>query len=144
MEQRIAFTDANKGIFDGLFKTEMHLKKSGLDPKLLELIKTRVSQINGCAYCLDMHWKDALAIGETEQRLYSLPAWKECPYYSEAERAVLAYAEAVTKIPQQDVTDEVFNTLSQYFNKAEIADITLAITSINPTGDFHNQQSTSH
>lgn len=137
MEQRIAFTDASKGIFDGLFKTEMHIKNSGLDHKLLELIKTRVSQINGCAYCLDMHWKDAIAMGETEQRLYSLPAWKECPYYSDAEKAALAYAEAVTKIPQQEVTDEVFNTLSQHYNKAQIADLTLAITSINSWNRFN-------
>jgi AhpD family alkylhydroperoxidase len=131
MEQRIGFTDVTKGLFDGLFKTEMYLKKSGLDPKLQELIKTRVSQINGCAYCLDMHWKDAIAIGETEQRLYSLPAWKETPYYSDAERAVLAYSEAVTKIPQQDVSDEVYSELSKHFNKAQIADITMAIASIN-------------
>jgi AhpD family alkylhydroperoxidase len=131
MEQRIGFTDVTKGLFDGLFKTEMYLKKSGLDLKLQELIKTRVSQINGCAYCLDMHWKDAIAIGETEQRLYSLPAWKETPYYTAAERAVLAYAEAVTKIPQQEVSDEVFSELSNHFNKAQIADITMAIASIN-------------
>ena len=131
MEQRIAFSDANKSLFEGLFKTEMYLKKSGLDHKLLELIKTRVSQINGCAYCLDMHYKDAVAMGESEQRLYSLPAWKECPYYSEAERAALAYAEAVTNIPQQEVTDEVYNKLTQHYDKSEIADLTLAITSIN-------------
>jgi AhpD family alkylhydroperoxidase len=131
MEQRIVFNEVNKGLLDGLFKTEMYLKKSDLDPKLQELIKTRISQINGCAYCLDMHYKDAIHIGETPQRLYSLPAWKECPYYTDAERAALAYAEAVTKIPQQEVTDEVFNTLSQHFTKAQIADITLAITNIN-------------
>jgi AhpD family alkylhydroperoxidase len=137
MEQRIAFSDANKSLFEGLFKSEMYLKKSGLDPKLLELIKTRVSQINGCAYCLDMHYKDAVAMGESEQRLYSLPAWKECPYYSEAERAALAYAEAVTNIPQQEVTDEVYNTLTRYYNKSEIADLTLSITSINTWNRFN-------
>jgi len=131
MEQRIAFTDGNKGLLDGLFKIEMYLGKSGLDHKLKELIKMRTSQINGCAYCLDMHWKDAIAMGETEQRLYSLPAWKECPYYTEAERAVLAYTEAVTKIPQTDVTDEVYNELSKHFDKAQIADITMAILAIN-------------
>jgi AhpD family alkylhydroperoxidase len=131
MEQRIAFTDGNKGLLDGLFKIGMYLGKSGLDHKLQELIKMRASQINGCAYCLDMHWKDAIALGETEQRLYSLPAWRECPYYTEAERAVLAYTEAVTKIPQTDVTDEVFNELSRHFDKAQIADITMAILSIN-------------
>ncbi|THU41160.1 carboxymuconolactone decarboxylase family protein [Niastella caeni] len=131
MEQRIAFTDVTKGLFDGLFKTEMYLKKSGIDPKLQELIKYRVSQINGCAYCLDMHHKEAIALGETEQRLYSLTAWKECPYYSDKERAVLAYAEAVTNLHQHGITDALFETLTQYFSKAEIADLTMAIANIN-------------
>jgi len=131
MEQRISFQDGNKGLMDGLFKIGMYLKQSGLDHKLQELIKTRASQINGCAYCLDMHWKDAIALGETEQRLYSLSAWRECPYYTEAERAALAYTEAVTKIPQTDVTDEIFNELSRHFDKAQIADITMAILAIN-------------
>jgi AhpD family alkylhydroperoxidase len=131
MEQRIAFQDGNKGLLDGLFKIGMYLKQSGLDHKLQELIKTRASQINGCAYCLDMHWKDAIAQGETEQRLYSLSAWRECPYYTEAERAALAYTEAVTQIPQTEVSDEVFNELSKHFNKAQIADITMAIVAIN-------------
>jgi AhpD family alkylhydroperoxidase len=131
MEQRIGFTDVTKGLFDGLFKTEMYLKKSGIDPKLQELIKCRVSQINGCAYCLDMHHKDASALGENEQRLYSLPAWKECPYYTEKERAALAYAEAVTNLHQQGITDTLFETLAQHFTKAEIADLTMAIANIN-------------
>ncbi|AEW03426.1 carboxymuconolactone decarboxylase [Niastella koreensis] len=131
MEQRIAFQDGNKGLMDGLYKIGMYLRQSGLDHKLQELIKTRASQINGCAYCLDMHWKDAIAQGETEQRLYSLSAWRECPYYTEAERAALAYTEAVTKIPQTDVTDEIFNELSRHFDKAQIADITMAILAIN-------------
>lgn len=131
MEQRIAFTDANKGLLDGLFTTGMYLHKSGLNLKLQELIKMRASQINGCAYCLDMHWKDAIKLGETAQRLYSLPAWKECPYYTDAERAALAYTEAVTKIPQQDVSDDVYNELGKHFDKAQIADITMAIIAIN-------------
>ena len=131
MEQRIAFTDAKKGFFDGLYKTGQYLRQSGLDHKLMELIKTRASQVNGCAYCLDMHWKDAIELGETEQRLYSLPAWKETPYYTEAERAALAYTEAVTQIPQQEVSDEVFNELTKHFDKGAIADITMAIISIN-------------
>lgn len=131
MEARIAFTDTTKGIVDGLLKTEMYLHKSGLDLKLLELIKYRVSQINGCAYCLDMHHKEAIALGENEQRLYSLSAWKECPYYSDKERAVLAYAEAVTNLHQHGITDELFEHLSQHFSKAQIADLTLAIANIN-------------
>lgn len=131
MEPRIAFTDASKGLLDGLFKTEMYLKKSGIDHKLQELIKYRVSQINGCAYCLDMHHKEALALGETEQRLHSLAAWRECPYYDEKERTALAYAEAVTNLHQHGITDSLFNELSQHFSKAEIADLTLAIANIN-------------
>ncbi|WP_205508937.1 carboxymuconolactone decarboxylase family protein [Longitalea arenae] len=131
MEQRIAFADATKGLFDGLFKTEMYLKKSGLDLKLQELIKYRVSQINGCAYCLDMHHKEAIALGETEQRLHSLAAWRECPYYTAQERAALAYAEAVTNLHLHGITDEIFQTLHQHFTKAEIADLTMAIANIN-------------
>lgn len=131
MEPRIAFTDASKGLLDGLFKTEMYLKKSGIDLKLQELIKYRVSQINGCAYCLDMHHKEAIALGENEQRLHSLAAWRECPYYSAKERVTLAYAEAVTNLHQHSITDTLFNELSQHFTKAEIADLTLAIANIN-------------
>ena len=131
MEPRIAFTDASKGLLDGLFKTEMYLKKSGVDLKLQELLKYRVSQINGCAYCLDMHHKEAIALGESEQRLHSLAAWTECPYYSEKERAALAYAEAVTNVHQHGITDTLFTELSQHFTKAEIADLTLAIANIN-------------
>ncbi len=131
MEPRIAFTDASKGLLDGLFKTEMYLKKSGIDHKLQELIKYRVSQINGCAYCLDMHHKEAIALGETEQRLYSLAAWRECPYYSAEERAALAYAEAVTNLHHHGLTDALFEELSQHFSKAAIADLTLAIANIN-------------
>lgn len=131
MKPRIEFAEATKGLFDGLFKTEMYLKKSGLDLTLQELIKYRVSQINGCAYCIDMHHKDAIALGETEQRLHSLAAWKECPYYSEKERAALAYAEAVTNLHQHGITDSLFETLTQHFSKAEIADLTMAIANIN-------------
>jgi AhpD family alkylhydroperoxidase len=131
MKARIELADATKGILDGLFKTEMYLHKSGLDLKLLELIKYRVSQINGCAYCLDMHHKEAIALGETEQRLYSVSAWRECPYYTDKERAVLAYAEAVTNLHQHCITDELFENLSQHFSKAEIADLTLAVANIN-------------
>ena len=131
MNQRIAFADAPKGMIDGLMKMAGYLKKSGLDPKLLALLDTRVSQINGCSYCLDMHYKDAIHLGETEQRLYSLPAWRETPYYTEKERAVLAFAEAVTLLPNSDVSDEVYDELAKFYSKAEIADLTLAIGMIN-------------
>jgi len=131
MNQRISFADAPKGMIDGLMKMAGYLKKSGLDPKLLALLDTRVSQINGCSYCLDMHYKDAIHLGETEQRLYSLPAWRETPYYTEKERAVLAFAEAVTLLPNSDVSDEVYDELAKFYSKAEIADLTLAIGMIN-------------
>jgi AhpD family alkylhydroperoxidase len=91
----------------------------------------RASQINGCAYCLDMHWKDSLAHGEHEQRLYSLDAWRECPYYSNRERATLSWTEAVTLITAGHVPDEVHNEVSSHFNEKELSDLTLAIASIN-------------
>jgi AhpD family alkylhydroperoxidase len=101
------------------------LKKTGLDEKLLDLVAYRVSQINGCAFCLDMHHKDAIHRGETEQRLHSLPAWRDCPWYSDAERAVLAYTDSLTT--DADADDNVFSTLSAFFNNKEIADLTFAI-----------------
>jgi len=130
MNQRISFAETPKGMIDGLLKIGGYLSKS-LDHKLLALLDMRVSQINGCAYCLDMHWKDAIHLGETEQRLYSLPAWRETPYYSDKERAVLAFAEAVTLLPNSDVSDEVFNELAKFYSTAEIADLTLAVSMIN-------------
>jgi AhpD family alkylhydroperoxidase len=116
---------------DGLMKTEFYLKKSGIDLKLQELIKYRVSQINSCGYCLDMHHKEAIGLGETQLRLHSLAAWRECPYYTDQERAALAFAEALTNANSQHISDDVFNKLAAFFSKAEIADLTLAITQIN-------------
>jgi AhpD family alkylhydroperoxidase len=130
MNERISFADAPKGMVDGMMKLSGYLSKS-LDHKLLALLDMRVSQINGCAYCLDMHYKDAIHLGETEQRLYSLPAWRETPYYTDKERAVLAFAEAVTLLPNSEVSDEVFNELAKFYSKAEIADLTLAVGMIN-------------
>ena len=112
-----------------LLKQGYFVKKSGLELSLIELINTRASQINGCAYCLDMHHKDAIARGETWQRLYSLPAWRETPYYTEKERAVLAYTEALTLT--KDADDEVYNALLPHFTKAEISVLTLAVATIN-------------
>lgn len=128
MQARINATELPKAFTDGLFRTGGYVKKSGLDPVLQELINFRISQINGCAYCLDMHFKDAVAAGEDPQRLYSLSAWRECPYYTAAERAVLAYAEEVNSF---EVKDETFEALSGFFNHQQIADITLAVANIN-------------
>ena len=131
MTPRISFQDATKGLWDGMFKTDMYIKRSGLNLKLVELVKYRVSQINCCAFCLDMHHKEATNMGETELRLHSLVAWREAPYYTEEEKAVLAYAEALTYSAQQDISDELFNNLAQFFSKAAIADLTVAIAQIN-------------
>jgi AhpD family alkylhydroperoxidase len=128
MKARISFEETSGEFMDALLKPGYYIRKSGLDPALVELIDFRISTINSCAYCLDMHFKDAIARGESEQRLYSLAAWRECPYYSDKERAALAYAEAVTA---NQVDDFVFEELKPFFNKKEIADLTLAIATIN-------------
>src|SRR6201996_7990571 len=135
MKARISFEELPKELMEAMLKPGFYIRKSGLDPKLIELINFRVSTINGCAYCLDMHFKDAIAMGETEQRLYSLAAWRECPYYSDKERAALAYGEAVTA---NHVDDTLFETVSQFFSKKEIADLTLAVTAINTWNRFNH------
>jgi AhpD family alkylhydroperoxidase len=104
---------------------------SGLEPLLAELIKIRSSQLNGCAYCLDMHTKDARALGETEQRIYALNAWRETPFYTEAERAVLGFTEAVTALDNGEVPDEAFADLRKHFDEETIGKILMAIVVIN-------------
>lgn len=105
--------------------------KSSLDHKLIELIKVRASQINGCAYCLDMHTKDAIAIGETEQRLHVLAAWREAPFYSEQERAALAWCESLTEISSKGAPEKQFSDLKKHFSNEQIVELTLAIVVIN-------------
>jgi AhpD family alkylhydroperoxidase len=108
-----------------------YLSQCSLDENLLHLIKLRVSQINGCAFCLDMHWKDLRAEGENEQRLYSLDAWRECPYYTDRERAALAWAEALTLITQGHASDTVYAEASAHLTEQELSDLTFAVTTIN-------------
>src|SRR3954470_2227087 len=105
---------------------ETYLAKCGLEINLIHLIKLRASQINGCAYCIDMHWKDLRAAGETEQQLYGLDAWEESPYYSARERAALAWTEAVTRISETHAPDSVYELVKQQFNQQELADLTIA------------------
>src|SRR5258708_30247657 len=107
MQPRIKITPGTSGAYKAMLGLETYLHQCGLDKNLLDLIRLRVSQINGCAYCLDMHWKDLRAAGETEQRLYGLDAWRESPYYTDRERAALAWAEAVTLVTQGRVPDDV-------------------------------------
>ena len=131
MEQRISFPKVTPGGFQAMLQLSNHLRGSGLDESLLNLICLRASQINGCAYCIDMHWKDLRAAGEGEQRLYGLDAWEESPYYSDRERAALAWTEAVTNIRDGHVPDEVYERVRQSFTEKELANLTLAITVIN-------------
>jgi AhpD family alkylhydroperoxidase len=110
---------------------EAYLSKCSLDHKLLHLLRLRASQINGCAYCIDMHWKDARALGETEQRLYGLDAWRESPYYTDRERAALAWTESVTLVSSTHAPDEIYAELRQHFSELEIVDLTYLISAIN-------------
>jgi AhpD family alkylhydroperoxidase len=131
VEPRIDFYRLSPEGYKALLGLENYLSTSTVEKKLLHLIKLRVSQINGCAYCLDMHWKDLKVEGETDQRMYSLDAWRETPYYTDRERAALAWAEAVTNITDGHAPDEVFEEARQYFSEQELADLTLAVTAIN-------------
>ena len=119
------------GIYDAMMGLERYLRACGLEPGLVHLIKLRASQLNGCAYCLDMHWKDLRALGETEQRLYSLDAWRECPYYTPRERAALAWTEAVTRVSEGHVADAVYDEVRTHFDDKALADLTLAVATIN-------------
>jgi AhpD family alkylhydroperoxidase len=131
MEPRINQRKVAPGALKAMLGLERYLHKSGLDEHLLNLVNLRVSQINGCAYCIDMHSKDLRAAGETEQRLYELDAWRETPFYSEREQAALAWAEAVTRITDGHVPDSVFAQARDQFSEQELADLTLAIVAIN-------------
>lgn len=127
----------NNGVYQAMLALENQVRKSAsVETSLLELIRMRASQINGCAYCLDMHSKDARAEGETEQRLYCLPAWRETPFYSARERAALEWTEAVTLVSENHVPDQVFERARQQFSEEELAYLTLAIVAINGWNRF--------
>lgn len=131
MEARFDYGKAAPGVYKAMLGLERYLHECGLEQKLLHLVKLRASQINGCAYCLDMHWKDLAAIGETAQRMSSLDAWRECPYYTDRERAALAWTEAVTRIADSNVPDEVYEEVRPHFSEKELSDLTLAVAAIN-------------
>ena len=132
MKERLPYQNYAKDALRLMLQSEAYLNHhSGLEPLLQELIKMRVSQLNGCAYCLDMHSKDARAAGETEQRLYGLNAWREAPYYSDRERAALAWAEALTNIQQGHVPDSVFEEARKYFSEEELVNLTIPVNQIN-------------
>src|SRR5262245_36845568 len=131
MKARINLMNVNPGIIQAILGLEKQVTKAGLDSKLLHLVRMRASQINGCAYCLDMHSKDARAAGETEQRLYGLNAWRETPYYSARERAALEWTEALTLVTDGHVPDEVYERVRGEFSEDELAHLSLAIVAIN-------------
>ncbi len=131
MNPRFDFHSVAPRGLQAMLGLQTYVNNSGLEHSLLELVKMRVSQINGCAYCLDMHSKDARAAGETEQRLYLLGAWREAPMYSERERAALAWTEAVTCLAEGHVPDDVYAAARAHFSEQELADLTLAVVAIN-------------
>jgi AhpD family alkylhydroperoxidase len=131
MEPRLDYTKASPGAYKAMAQLEAFVRQSGLDAKLLELVKIRASQMNGCAYCIDMHTKDARIKGETEQRIYALDAWRETPFFTEKERAALAWTEALTNIQQGHAPEAVYQEMSRHFSEDERINLTLAITTIN-------------
>lgn len=137
MKQRINFFAKGQNAMKAMFGLGAYLGKCAIEQELLHLIYFRVSQINGCAYCLDMHSKDLLATGENPQRLFLLDAWREAPLYSARERAALEWAEAVTKITNGDVPDEVYAIANQEFSEEDLIDLTLAVTTINAYNRFN-------
>ena len=131
MKERLNYAAVAPNAFKVMLEMEKYVEGSGLERSLYELAKTRASQINGCAYCLDMHTKDARLEGETEQRLYALSAWRETPFYTERERAALAWTEALTLISQNEVSDELYEATRSHFSEKEIMALTMAIVAIN-------------
>jgi AhpD family alkylhydroperoxidase len=131
MEPRLDWRQTSPRGFQALFGLQGYVNNSGLEYSLLELVKMRTSQINGCAFCLDMHFKDATAAGETPQRLYLLDAWREVKLYSQRERAALAWTEALTLVSDGHVPDEVFAEARQHFSDEELVNLSLAIVAVN-------------
>ena len=131
MEPRIDYLKSARGVYHAMLGIEHYLEQCELERSLQDLIKLRVSQINGCAYCIDMHWKDLRNAGETEQRLYGLDAWDESPYYTDREQAALAWTEAITNIRDGHVPDDVYHGVQKFFSEKELADLTFAVAGIN-------------
>lgn len=131
MEKRLNVHQKGQAAMKAIYGLAIYLAKSPVEETLLHLIEFRVSQINGCAFCLDMHSKDLRAEGETEQRLYLLSAWREAPFYTDRERAALAWAEALTKVADGPVSDELYQQASKHFSEQELIDLTMAVITIN-------------
>lgn len=131
MEPRLVYAKEDQASYEVMLQLEAYVRQTGFDKKLLELVKIRASQLNGCAFCLDMHTKDARAIGETEQRLYCLDAWRESPFYSEEERAALELTEAVTLIANKGVPDDVYERVRTHLDAKQYVQLIMVINTIN-------------
>jgi AhpD family alkylhydroperoxidase len=131
MKPRLNYAKVAPGTYEAMDALDRYIQTCDLEKSLILLVQLRASQINGCAYCLDMHWKDLCAIGEQEQRLYSLDAWRECPYYTDRERAALEWTEAVTLITIGHVPDAVHEHVRSHFSEKELSDLTLVVATIN-------------
>ena len=131
MKPRMEYWKVAPGGYKAMSSLEAYLRESGVDKRLLHMVKLRASQINGCAYCIDMHWKDARAAGESEQRLYGLDAWREAPYYTDRERAALEWTEALTRVTDGHVPDVVYDAVRGHFSEKELADLAWAVAAIN-------------
>ncbi len=131
MHERLSYRKAAPDVYETMLGVHEYLEHCGLDRSLLDLVYLRASQINGCAYCIDMHWKDLRAGGASEQKLYMLDAWREWPEYSERERAALEWTEAVTRLSGGEVPDRVYDLARSQFTEAELAKLTLAVAAIN-------------
>jgi AhpD family alkylhydroperoxidase len=138
MQERFQYGKAYPDAYKAMLALSQAVEKTGLAPQLIDLVDYRVSQLNGCAFCLDMHSKDLRARGETEQRLYMISAWRDAPHlYSDRERAALAWAEAVTRLEGQQVPDAVYDAARQEFSEGELTQLTLAIVAINGWNRFN-------
>ena len=131
MTPRLDASQVSPDAYRAIMGLELYVRHSGLEPSLIELIKLRASYMNGCAYCVDMHSKDARVAGETEQRIYAVPVWRETPFFSDRERAALAFTEAVTAIGQAGVPDDVYDEAKRFFSQDELVKLTMAIVTIN-------------
>lgn len=136
MKARLNYATASPNALQAMLGLEKHLHGCGLEEKLIHLVKLRISQMNGCAYCIDMHWKDLRALGEDEQRLYGLDAWREAPYYTDRERAALAWAEGLTRITRGHVPDALFEEARRFFDETQLTDLTLVVATINAWNRF--------
>lgn len=131
MTIRINYEKVAPGAVEAMLAVEGYVRNSGLEPSLLELVRLRASQMNGCAFCVDMHTKDARTRGETEQRLYAVAVWQETPFFTERERAAIAWTEAVTQVSYTHVPDAVYEEARKHFKEKELADLTMAVIAIN-------------